>query len=88
MARSCTLFLAKDPPRRIGPTGARISPLAALAVLVLGGCAGPAPAPPTASRAAADPPAYAPAQEVHVVSDALNRKLDRMLASMPLHDVP
>ena len=81
MARSCTLFLAKGPPRRDGRTGARIGPLAALALLVLGGCAGPAPAPSAASRAAADPPAYAPVQEVHVVSDALNRKLDRMLAA-------
>lgn len=81
MARSHTLFHAKAPPQRNGRTGMRIGPLATLALLVLGGCAGPGPAPPTASRAAADPPAYAPVQEVHVVSDALNRKLDRMLAA-------
>ncbi len=86
MTRKRIQSVAESPPRHAGRAGPRISALAGLAVLAgltvlaLGGCTGPAPAPP-APRAAADPPAYAPAREVHVVSDALDRKLDRMLAA-------
>lgn len=59
--------------------GRVLGPLAGLALLAMGGCAGPAADPSAAS--AAPPPAYAPRREVHVVSDALNQKLDRMLAA-------
>ncbi len=70
------------------PTGV----IAAVALLILGGCAGPgvgsAVRASSASGATAAAPAFAPAREVDVVSHALGGKLDRMLAALPVRSEP
>ena len=47
-------------------------------LILIGGCAGPAADPPA-------PAAYAPRRDVGVVSAALNRRVDQMLATPAAH---
>jgi len=81
MNRSRILFRVVAPSRRRRRPVPWRGRLVGLALLALGGCAGPAPTPPSAPHAAMDPPAYMPARKVQAVSAALNRKLDRILAA-------
>ena len=53
-------------------------------LILIGGCAGPTADPP-APAAATAPAAYAPRRDVGVVSAALNRRVDQMLATPAAH---
>lgn len=92
MARSLPIAcLHRNPPgtgKLRMPTGA----IAGVALLILGGCAGPGVGSAVRASSASGPtaaaPAYVPAQEVDVVSHALGGKLDRMLAALPMRSEP
>ncbi|MGH7042391.1 MAG: hypothetical protein ACREFY_09685 [Acetobacteraceae bacterium] len=72
------------PLRYAGGAAWLVGVIAGCVLLVLASCAAPATGPNTAASAANGPPGYAPQQEVRVVSEALNQKLDHMLATMTI----
>lgn len=78
MTRNSTRSAARSRARRMD---LHLGPWGVLALLLLAGCAGPATASSATAAAAAPSPGYAPRQDVHIVANALNQKLDGMLAA-------